>query len=91
MEPLNLFDIPPKVYYFYLFICLNQCTQLPDSVPRNFYLKQSIVFKISHSEGRLQTALQVFNDQQMIAFYLKKIIITIKNRNLKKKRDTTIM
>lgn len=52
---------------------------------------ESIVFfKISHSEGRLQTALQVFNDQQMIAFYLKKII-TIKNRNLKKKRDTTIM
>lgn len=52
---------------------------------------ESIVFKISHSEGRLQTALQVFNDQQMIAFYLKKIIITIKNRNLKKKRDMTIM
>lgn len=53
---------------------------------------ESIVFfKISHSEGRLQTALQVFNDQQMIDFYLKKIIITIKNRNLKKKRDTTIM
>jgi len=52
---------------------------------------ESIVFKISHSEGRLQTTLQVFNDQQMIAFYLKKIIITIKNRNLKKKRDTTIM
>lgn len=52
---------------------------------------ESIVFfKISHSEGRLQTALQVFNDQQMIAFYLKKII-TIKNRNLKKKRDMTIM
>lgn len=47
---------------------------------------ESIVFfKISHSEGRLQTALQVFNDQQMIAFYLKNII-TIKNRNLKKKK-----
>lgn len=27
------FNIPPKVYYFYLF---NQCTQLPDTAPSNF-------------------------------------------------------